>query len=200
MIKGKGRVHSASSLKSIYMLRLLFVSTIVAVNLLSCNSKSDRSTDQVGLSYINIRVAFEFTKKAQEDFFDEAAVKLKEVRDNKDAIVDTKNLEELLESAKSASESRLSMIDSTEEVDDEIKYKEKALKYVTLLNSLYKNEMVQFVTILKSNAGDRFEKCKTLLYERMNEMKEQQLACKEAEQEVIDKYNIQGDFKIPENY
>ena len=164
----------------------------LAISLFSCKSRSSSSRDTVEIakSYGIIHGAFATTKRIQEDFFAKATEALATIKYDQDAIVDTKQLRHLLDSAKVASRQRIEMLSLADEVDDEFMYKEKGLKYVSLLDTLYNNEFNQFADILDSKAKDRFQQCQTLLLRRMQDMKKAMYDCHDAGEAVREKYNI----------
>ena len=59
-----------------------------------------------------------------------------------------------------------------------------------LLDSLYKNEFIQFINILDSKTEDRFEKCQTLKYQRMLNMSNAMHECTDAGEALREKYDI----------
>lgn len=179
------------------MPRLFFcLLLLLSVNSFFCKSKSSEKRDEVQLSYITIYTAFSVMEEIGEDVLLEANERMTEVKNDKGAIVDTRRLQELLDSAQMAGQLRLAILTSAQEVDDDIRFREKALKFATLLDKLNQNELVQIVEILNSNAEDRFEKCQTILFPGLKELKAQWVLCSEAEQEVKEKYDIEV-YAIP---
>src|SRR5438046_3190742 len=145
------------------MKRLIsFITFFGAIYFFSCNEKKD--TSEVIASYKTIRSAIYDANETQNNFFKKATELLGEVKDNKDAVVDTKGLKVLLDSAISSNDRETKTISLAKEPDDEIEYKQKALRFVYLLSDLYQNEFVRYISILNSNSENRFEDCKPLLY------------------------------------
>lgn len=164
----------------------------------SCNSKGGSTNSQediskIAESYALIHASFRLLNKVQNNFFGKAADILEQIKYDKKAIADTRELEALLDSAKEANETQISIITVTGEPDPEIKYKEKALRYVNLLKGLYDNEFPQFITVLNSNIEDRYEKSRSVLYAKMKEMSNAMHDCSDAENQLREKYNLQDE-------
>jgi hypothetical protein len=166
---------------------LFLTATITAFS--SCSGTQD--VEKVAESYGFIHSSFVFSKEAQQKFIDKAAEALNAVKYNKDAVIETKELNQLLDSARLANQSRLPMINAAEEMDDDIKYKAKVSYYVTLLDTLYNNQFKDFIKILDSKSEDRFDRSSQLLLAPLKELDKAGKACSEAGEQIRSKYEIQ---------
>jgi len=156
--------------------------------LFSCKEKKDIT--EIQKSYIIIRSAIGHANQIQDSFFVEAVQRLGEVKYNVDAVVDTKELQILLDRAKASNETEINIIANTKEPDEEIKYKEKAIQFVKLLNAIYNDEFSEFISILNSKPENRFDSCQVLLYEKMRAMSKAMHDCADASASIRKKYDI----------
>ena len=95
-------------------------------------------------------------------------------------MVNTRELELSLDSAKSACETRISILNAADEIDEEIKYKAKALDFAYKVASLYKNEFPLLIKILNSKSTNRFDESQKLLLDKMEEMQKVMYECHDA--------------------
>ena len=162
----------------------------------NCKTKDEKKdTTEVAKSFGLIYTAFITTKEVQNRFFGKATDLLGQIKYNNEALIDTKNLKLLLDSAKKANEIQINIISMAEEPDQSIGYKEKTLKYISKVKDLYNNQFPQLITILNSKAEGRFEKSQALLFEKMTEMSKAMHECHDAGVELREKYDI----KLPDN-
>ena len=97
-----------------------FISEVIllCVLLYTCKTKEEK-TDiaEVAKSYGFIYSAFIISNKIQNDFFGEATELLGQLRNNNDVEIDTKKLERLLDSSKTANETQMNIINLADEPD-----------------------------------------------------------------------------------
>jgi hypothetical protein len=155
----------------------------------SCTEKED--TSKVVESYGLIYSSFIAAKGAQQKFVDKVAESINTVKYDKDAPIDTTELALLLENAKTANTNCLLEINLAHEIDGKIRYKAKGLQYVFLLDTLYRNEFKEYLTVIAAKADNRFENASKLLLPRLKELKELGEACAHAGAEIRTKYNIE---------
>ena len=179
-----------SRCKQFFMKHTTLITLIAGLTfLVSCAPKKDKS--EVIKSYDLIYSSFIYSKDAQQKFIDKTVESLNTIKNDKNASVDTKKLAVLLDGAKMANNSRLPIINRADEIDENIMYKEKVLKYVNLLNSLYDKEFEDYIKILDTQTEDRFEKSSQMLLPRLTELDKVGNACTEAGQQIRSKYDIQ---------
>ena len=130
-------------------------------------------------------------KASQQEFVDKLTENLQSLQQNNDAIIDTKQLRELLDNAKKANQLSFQHIKSTIEIDKEINLRQKAIDENELFKSLYENEFPKTIAFMESNGKNKLDKISKLLTEKkQEEIKKIQSASKEADYEFTNKYNI----------
>jgi hypothetical protein len=164
------------------------ITAIATLTLFSCKQNTDAST--VEEAYKRMYYSFVYTKNAQQKFIDTAAECINtRIRDT-NASIDTKRLTVLLDSARIANQSRLPIINSTEEIDDDIKYKARVLKYINLLDTLYNNEFVDYINSLESKSAIRLNRTVEVLYPRLEKLQEIGEAVSISGEQIRTKYKI----------
>jgi hypothetical protein len=171
---------------------LILVSFAVISN--SCKSNITKSKDpsEIAKSYGIIYNSFIVTNETQNNFFGKAVELLGVIKNDKSALVNTRELELSLDSAKSACETRISILNAADEIDEEIKYKAKALDFAYKVASLYKNEFPLLIKILNSKSTNRFDESQKLLLDKMEEMQKVMYECHDAGEAFRQKYDIQN--------
>ena len=130
-------------------------------------------------------------KSSQQEFVDKLTENLRSLQQNNDAVIDTKQLRELLDTAKQANQLSFQHIKSTIEIDKEINLRQKALDENELFKSLYENEFPKTIEIMESKDKNKLEEISKLLTEKKEEeIKKIQSDAKEADYEFTNKYNI----------
>jgi hypothetical protein len=113
--------------------------------------------------YDSINNEINVTRPLQQSFLDKTAYAIMNIREHKDAIVDTAELKRCLDSAKRMNVVRLSRIELINEIDKDLNYKQQLVSHVKLLGKYYNNEFDDCIRYLGSYEGDRFQKCSTLM-------------------------------------
>lgn len=174
-------------------MRVLFILLVSSLGIIfnNCKTKDEKKDiTEVAKSYGLIYTAFVTTKQVQNRFFGKATDLLGQVKYNNDVVIDTKELELLLDSATKANETQIGLINLAEEPDQSIRYKEKALRYIMMLKELYNNQFPQLITIFNSKEGNRFERSQKLILAKMSEMSKAMYECHDAGVELVEKYDI----------
>lgn len=167
----------------------LIIFFLVGILFFSCKESQDLG--KVAESYGYIHSSFAFTEKIQQKFLDKSTEALRKIIADKNVVIDTKELSILLDSAKLANQNRLPLINQADEIDQDIKYKEKVLRYVNFLDTLYNNEFKEFIQILAIEGENRGENISKLLTPKMLKLEELGKACNLAGEEIRSKYNIE---------
>ena len=161
--------------------------------LFSCqNKKADHEKAKQFVTIINDNTSGEI-KAVQQECVNKMTEALRSLKENDNAKIDTRQLRELLDRAKKANHLTFSAIIKTQEVDDEINLKQKALDETELFRSLYENELPKLLEAFESNGHNKFAKLTesaNLLASREQEIRKIQSAYKEAGDEFINKYDI----------
>jgi hypothetical protein len=187
--------QSLERYKQFFMNRLFFLILVsFAVISNSCKSNNAKSKDpsEIAKSYGIIYSSFIITNETQNNFFGKATELLGVIKNDKSALVNTRELELSLDSAKSACETRVSILNAADEIDEEIKYKAKALDFAYKVASLYKNEFPLLIKILNSKSTNRFDESQKLLLDKMKEMQKVMYECHDAGEAFRQKYDIQN--------
>ena len=155
--------------------------------LFACNNdnKTDGGDEFGRVHSINIA-----TFKEQQEFINQLTVAIVAVKDNNAYSVKTKELLQLLDSAKVTNDSRIKLLNNIKQVDDDIKFKDKSLYYAMLFDTAFNNEFKIAINILASNKENKFEIIKQQVYPTLLKIKEAEEAFKKADNEMQLKYNI----------
>lgn len=155
--------------------------------LFSCtNDNSSNGGDEFGRVH-SVNIA---TFKEQQDFINQLSVAIVAVKDNKAYNVNTKELLQLLDSAKVTNDSRINLLNNIKQVDNDIKFKDKSLYYAMLFDTAFNKEFKTAINILASNKENKFELIKQQVYPTILKIKEAEEAFKKADNDMQLKYNI----------
>jgi hypothetical protein len=135
-------------------------------------------------------ISIETTKKAQQDFLDNLAKDVLLVKDNNDVVIDTKELSQLMDSAKKYINRRITGINNLEEQDKEIDLKNKSLKYSLLLKSGYENEFKTCLEIMKKVQENKYNTLSELVRPKLIAISESKKELENAIQEMMSKYHV----------
>ena len=137
-------------------------------------------------SLVNKQIAF--GRQAQQNFIDKLTSSLLAVKNNKNAVIDTKELESLFRVAKTKNIERQSNLDKIAEFDNDINYKGVTMEYFKSYNTFYEDEIPKAISIFGEKSEDRFEKIGNLLMPKLTITKQKELALKQAQKEFEAKY------------
>ena len=135
---------------------------------------------------VNKQIAF--GRQAQQNFIDKLTSSLLAVKDDKNAVIDTKELESLFRVAKTKNIERQSNLDKIAEFDNDINYKGVTMEYFKSYNTLYEDEIPKAISIFGEKSEDRFERIGNLLMPKLTITKQKELALKQAQKEFEAKY------------
>jgi len=158
--------------------------------LFSCQQKTDSGKIKQFAKTIHDYTNFQI-KASQQAFVNKLTEDLQSLQQNSNAVIDTKQLRDLLAKAKEANRVSYEHIKNTIEVDNEINLRQKVLDENQLFDSLYNNQFAKTINILESNDTNKKEELFKIvdgqLEERINKI---QSASKEADEEFTNKYDI----------
>jgi Glu-tRNA(Gln) amidotransferase subunit E-like FAD-binding protein len=158
--------------------------------LFSCQQKADSGKIKQFAQTIHDYTHFQI-KASQQAFVNKLTEDLQSLQQNNDAVIDTRQLRDLLAKAKEANRVSYEHIKNAAEVDDEINLRQKALDENQLFDSLYNNQFAKTIDILESHDTNKREELSKIidgqLEERINKV---QRASKEADDEFTNKYDI----------
>jgi hypothetical protein len=167
---------------------IIIIAAIVLLG--SCASTKDKLN--ITESYSLISSSFQLSKDSWQKFIDKGSASLDIIKNNTSAKVDTKELGALLDSSKATNQKSMAMINLAADVNS-IKYKEKALRYINLLNKLYSKEFQKYIDVLAIQSDDRYERAYKLLTSRQEQLSHLDKRFIDAADEVKEKYHLQLD-------
>jgi hypothetical protein len=173
---------------TIVMHKVYFLIFLI-VSIVSCK-QSAVSTSRAIKFYDSINHQVNLTRPPQQAFIDKATLDISQVKENKNAIIDTIELPKYLESAKITNINRLKMIENINEVDPEINYKEIMVNHVKLLSRYYNNEFTNCIKVLGSTQQNRFENCSTFMVPALTNLKTDLDEIKKAKIDFKNKYRF----------
>jgi len=163
---------------------------ILQTLLFSCQQKSDSAKTKQFAQTIHDYTHGQI-KASQQEFVNKLTEDLQTLQQNHDAVIDTKQLRDLLNKAKQANQLSYNHIKNTTEIDNEINLRQKALDENELFKSLYNNQFTKTIEILESNDTNKLEKLSKIINGKLEEdINKVQNASKEADNEFTNKYNI----------
>jgi hypothetical protein len=133
--------------------------------------------------YDDVNAQILLNRAVQQNFIDQLTSAILAIKENKDTILDNKELLILLKDCESKNIIREKNIELLTEVDNSIDLKKYTLNYVRTFNDAYQNEFPKVIRIMAENTEDRFERAKELLFPQLQLIKER-------ETEMINAQNI----------
>ena len=157
--------------------------------LISCNQTSKESEKAFEFyNLVNTQIAM--GKPDQQNFIDNLTSCLLKVKVNKNAIVDTADLQALFHLAKMKNYTRQSNLEKISEFDTDIDYKAKVMSYFKSYNGLYEIEIPESILLLGGQSEGRFESVSNLILPKLEIVKEKELKVKRAQEIFKRKYQL----------
>jgi hypothetical protein len=138
--------------------------------------------------YDSVNKQIALGKPKQQEFIDKLTTSLLTIRENKNAIIDTKELQALFDLAKTTNEERQRNLEMISEFDTDLNYKEFVMDYFKSYNGLYQDEIPKAIKIFGEKSEDRFERVGNLLMPKLKLTKQKELALKQAQSDFKAKY------------
>jgi hypothetical protein len=135
---------------------------------------------------VNKQIALGIPK--QQGFIDKLTSSLLTIRDNKNAVIDTKELQALFDLAKTTNEERQIDLEKISEFDTDLNYKSVTMDYFKSYNGLYQDEIPKAIKIFGEKSDDRFERVGNLLMPKLKITKQKELLLKQAQTDFKTKY------------
>jgi hypothetical protein len=189
-------VSNSSDRQTINLMRKLVISVLFIGTLFTSCGQNRIETIQARAYYDSINFQINANRDLQQSLIDKATVAILTIKKDNTATIDTKSLQQLLDSAKKKNISRQHNIEKITEVDDDINYKGKVLDYVQHFNNFYDNEFKDFLVILNDKQQDRFTKGAALLMPKLKLIKEKEIEFKNAQEAFKSKYPVDEDGAI----
>jgi hypothetical protein len=140
-----------------------FVSVTIIVLALFCSCNQSSSSSDVTLNYIDISTAIKMSKASRLKFQDKFVTILDSLLANNTIQINTQELSVLLDSAKKDNQRAKQLVESANEIDSSLKYKEESLKMFTYLERLYTKEYPEIIRIFKNGDSDRIQSVSKIL-------------------------------------
>jgi len=138
--------------------------------------------------YDSVNKQIALGKPKQQEFIDKLTTSLLTIRENKNAIIDTKELQALFDLAKTTNEERQRNLEMISEFDTDLNYKGFVMDYFKSYNGLYQDEIPKAIKIFGEKSEDRFERVGNLLMPKLKLTKQKELALKQAQSDFKAKY------------
>lgn len=164
------------------MRNIILVSFSLLLFLSSCKQSKVESRKALKF-YDDVNAQILLNRAVQQKFIDQLTSAILAIKENKDTIIDNKELLILLKDCESKNIIREKNIELLTEVDNSIDLKKYTLNYVRTFNDAYQNEFPKVIRIMAENRDDRFERAKELLFPQLQLIKER-------ETEMINAQNI----------
>ncbi len=161
-----------------YLFPLLFVLFFMS----GCNQQ--QSDDKLAINYTIIQAGMEGTTPPQQLFIDALNSTLK------DRMVDTSQLFTLLDSAKNANTTRLTLVQSatgTEALED---YRGKCLAYTLHVQKLYNTVFPEVLRMMHTGDAESFYRAAELLSPHLKEMKALQEEMQDAKKAFLEEHDV----------
>lgn len=138
--------------------------------------------------YDDVNAQILLNRAVQQNFIDQLTSAILAIKENKDTIIDNKELLILLKDCESKNIIREKNIELLTEVDNSIDLKKYTLNYVRTFNDAYQNEFPKVIRIMAENREDRFERARELLFPQLQLIKERETEMKNAQNIFYSKY------------
>lgn len=164
---------------------LIFTSLLIFLS--SCGQTNQDSKKAFEFySLVNKQIAL--GRPEQQKFIDKLTSSLLTVKDNKKAVIDTKELQSLFDLAKTINFERQSNLEKISEFDTDLNYKSVTMEYFKSYNGFYQDEMPKAILVFGENSEDRFERLGKLLIPKLQITKQKELVLKQAQKDFEVKY------------
>jgi hypothetical protein len=157
----------------------------------SCNSTDPdyvKRKDIAG-SFVTAHRAFVATNPAQDSFFTMFTTTVDNLKENRTAAIDTKELERLLPLAKEANAKRKQLVNETVAEDSTILYHNKANELINRVDSFYQ-KFPALIQLLQTTNEDRYDEYLKLMTDPLMRMRRAQEKYQEASDSMTRKYDI----------
>jgi hypothetical protein len=172
---------------------LFAVSIILASmgSLSSCGSRNaeDDKRQAIIESFVVAHKAFVRTNPAQENFFSKFTAGIDALSENRNAVIDTKELDSLLAFAKEVNARRRQMVNEKVVQDSAILYHDKANELINTTDSFYQ-KIPGLIQILRTTGETRYDEYQKLMAEPLKQMRIAQEAYQHASEDMAKKYSI----------
>lgn len=163
---------------------------IIACSQISCKEKVNADPIEAAAFYATIQEAFGFKYEPQHLFLDKASEAVNKVSADNNAVIDTKELRELLMNAKRACTDRMRIVASVKEVDTDIDYKNKVGKSIDVFSKACDKEFKDFIDLLDLKVENKLDKLTQIVQPTLYAIETAAKDCDAAASELKTKYAI----------
>lgn len=178
------------------MRNIILVSLLLVLFFGACKQSKVESRKALKF-YDDVNAQILLNRAVQQNFIDQLTSAILAIKENKDTIIDNKELLILLKDCESKNIIREKNIELLTEVDNNIDLKKNTLNYVRTFNDAYQNEFPKVIRIMAENREDRFERAKELLFPQLQLIKERETEMINAQNIFYSKYET-GSISKPE--
>lgn len=163
---------------------------LIACSQIACKEKVNADPKEVTAFYTTIQETFGANYEPQHLFLNKATEAVNKVGVDNNAVVDTKELRELLLNAKKACTERMRMVASLKEVDININYKNKVVKSIDVFSKACDKEFKEFIDLLDLKVENKLDKLTQIVQQTLYEIETTAKECEAAATELTTKYAI----------
>jgi hypothetical protein len=163
---------------------------VIACSQISCKDKVNADPKEVATFYNTIQEAFGAHYEPQHLFLDKASEAVTKVSVDNNAVIDTKELRELLLNAKKSCTERMRIVASVKEVDTNIDYKNKVGKSIDVFSKACDKEFKDFIDLLDLKVENKLDKLTQIVQPTLYTIETAAKDCEAAGNELAVKYGI----------
>lgn len=139
--------------------------------LLSSCKQSYVDTDKAYEFYETLTNQIAVNSPVQQEFIDKLNHAILKVKEKNDAIIDTKELTQLLEDSKSKNSENLRIVEGLVEFDEDLEFKGKTMEYLQAFSAAYQNEIPRVIHIFANAGENKYERAKDVLFPKLKVIK-----------------------------
>jgi hypothetical protein len=170
------------------MRNILMIFPSLLILLLSCSQNS--SKEEISVEYALVHSINIITYKKQQEFINKLTEAISKVKENNDFKPDTLELLQLLDSAKEINKTRVSTLKNVKQLDNEIRFKDKALTSSLQFDSAYDGPFKECINILASNKPNKLEFINETIIPTLERLQESANIGKQADIDFQRKYDL----------
>ena len=163
---------------------------LIAFSQISCKEKVNADPKEVATFYTTIQGAFGANYEPQHLFLEKASEAVTKVSVDNNAVIDTKELRDLLLNAKRACTERMRIVASIKEVDSNIDYKNKVGKSIDIFSKACDKEFKDFIDLLDLKVENKLDKLTQIVQPTLYQIETAAKECEAAAAELTTKYAI----------
>lgn len=124
--------------------------------------------------YDSIQKEYSLNKAIQQPVLDSLTIIAIFMKSNPNEKIDTNSFKKYIEDAKLKNIQTISNIKKLYEIDEKINYKSKVLSHLMSINSLYDNELQEFIKILNQDNKEKYIQAAKFLFPKLKLIKQKE--------------------------